>query len=43
VDAVIASIGATKEEVGEINDSGFLDELSAAIAGRAVRCAELME
>lgn len=43
VEAVIASIGGTREGLGETNDSGFLDKLSAAIAERAVRCAELME
>lgn len=43
VEAVIASIGDTREELGKTNDSGFLGKLSAAIAERAVRCAELME
>jgi serine/threonine-protein kinase HipA len=42
VDAVIASIETTREEVAETNDCEFLGALASAILERAIRCAAIM-
>jgi len=43
VEAVIASVGTTREAVGKTNDSEFLTKLTDAISARASNCAQIMD